>query len=171
MDGRNSTHNAQFTFLWEDTLRDNLLNFAGTPKGVLLLQQTGAMNECVEYMHSRYARKLQVGKCEKFGYGYMLSQVTATAAGMVALLNTGFVSTLAKSLWGVLESIDDSPACTPRVWSTSDIDKNARKLFLNLVNVLSSFSAVYEILGNKLLPVKREYAVRDYPDTFQVVKS
>lgn len=60
MDGRNSAHNAQFTFIWEDTLRDNLLNFAGTPKGVLLLQQTGAMNECVSYMHSRYARKLQV---------------------------------------------------------------------------------------------------------------
>ena len=62
MDGRSSTHNAQFTFIWEDTLRDNLLNFAGTPKGVLLLQQTGAMNECVAYMHSRYARKLQVDR-------------------------------------------------------------------------------------------------------------
>ena len=62
MDGRSSTHNAQFTFIWEDTRRDNLLNFAGTPKGVLLLQQTGAMNECVAYMHSRYARKLQVDR-------------------------------------------------------------------------------------------------------------
>lgn len=98
----------------------------------------------------------------------MLSQVTATAAGMVALLNTGFVSTLVKSLWGALESLDDSPVHTPRVWSTSDIDKNARKLFLNLVNVLSSFAAVYEILGRKGLPSKREYAVRDHPDTVSV---
>ena len=60
MDGRESSRNMQFTLLWEDMLRDNLLNFAGTPKGLLLLQQTGAINECVSYMHSRYARKVQV---------------------------------------------------------------------------------------------------------------
>ena len=47
--------------LWEDTLRDNLLNYAGTPKGLLLLQQTGALKDCVAYMFSRYVRKLQVG--------------------------------------------------------------------------------------------------------------
>ena len=112
-----------------------------------------------------------MGKCEKFGYGYMLSQVTATAAGMVALLNTGFVSTLVKSLWGALESVEDSPVCMPRAWSTSDIDKSARKLFLNLVNVLSSFAAVFEILGKKELPIRREYAVRDHPDTVPVSSS
>ena len=106
-----------------------------------------------------------MGKCEKFGYGYMLSQVTATSVGMVALLNTGFVSTLSKSLWGVLEVVDDSPVHTPRVWTTSDIDKNARKLFVNLINILSSFSAVYEVLHNKQLPSRREYSFRDMPDT------
>ena len=31
----------------------------------------------------------QVSKCEKYGYGYMLSQVAATAPGIVALQNTG----------------------------------------------------------------------------------
>ena len=50
-----------FSVLWEDTLRDNLLNYAGTPKGVLLLQQTGALKDGVSYMFSRYIRKLQVG--------------------------------------------------------------------------------------------------------------
>ena len=95
----------------------------------------------------------------------MLSQVTATSVGMVALLNTGFVSTLSKSLWGVLEVVDDSPVHTPRVWTTSDIDKNARKLFVNLINILSSFSAVYEVLHNKQLPSRREYSFRDMPDT------
>jgi len=45
---------------WEDTLRDNLLNFASTAKGILLLQQTGALNECMLYMHTRYEKKLQV---------------------------------------------------------------------------------------------------------------
>ena len=32
---------------------------------------------------------LQVSKCEKFGYGYMVTQVAATSPGMLALLNTG----------------------------------------------------------------------------------
>ena len=45
---------------WEETLKDNLLNFAATPRGLLLLQQTGMLGECVAYMYSRYARKLQV---------------------------------------------------------------------------------------------------------------
>ena len=31
----------------------------------------------------------KVSKCEKFGYGCMLTQVAATSPGMLALLNTG----------------------------------------------------------------------------------
>lgn len=46
--------------IWEETLLDSLLNFAATPKGLLLLQQTGAINECVSYMFSRFTKKLQV---------------------------------------------------------------------------------------------------------------
>ena len=49
-----------FRLVWESSLIDNLLNFAGTPKGLLLLQQTGKMNECVAYMNERYNKKLQV---------------------------------------------------------------------------------------------------------------
>lgn len=49
-----------FRMVWESSLVDNLLNFAGTPKGLLLLQQTGKMNECVAYMNERYKKKLQV---------------------------------------------------------------------------------------------------------------
>ena len=32
---------------------------------------------------------LQVSKCEKFGYGYMVTQVAATALGIQALRSTG----------------------------------------------------------------------------------
>ncbi|KAJ3072031.1 hypothetical protein HK102_006330, partial [Quaeritorhiza haematococci] len=39
---------------WKVICIDNLLNFAGTPKGVLLLQQSGAMEECMKYMFHRY---------------------------------------------------------------------------------------------------------------------
>ncbi|CAG12960.1 unnamed protein product [Tetraodon nigroviridis] len=55
-----STQVPQSSMMWEETLLDNLLNFAATPKGVLLLQQTGAINECVSHMFSRFTKKLQV---------------------------------------------------------------------------------------------------------------
>lgn len=45
---------------WEEMLVDNLLNFAATPKGLMLLQQTGATHECVAYMFTRFTKKLQV---------------------------------------------------------------------------------------------------------------
>lgn len=35
---------------------------------------------------------LQVSKCEKFGYGYMMSQVAATPPGTEALQQTGLFS-------------------------------------------------------------------------------
>lgn len=49
-----------FSVAWEDNLLDDLLNFAATPKGLLLLQRTGAINECVTFMFSQYAKKPQV---------------------------------------------------------------------------------------------------------------
>ncbi|KAM3602933.1 uncharacterized protein V6R79_013540 [Siganus canaliculatus] len=54
-----SAQELQNMLVWEETLLDNLLNFAATPKGLLLLQQTGAINECVCYMFSRFTKKLQ----------------------------------------------------------------------------------------------------------------
>ncbi|KAK6295175.1 hypothetical protein J4Q44_G00344010, partial [Coregonus suidteri] len=75
--------------VWEETLLDNLLNFSATPKGLLFLQQTGAINECVTYMFSRFTKKRQVSRCEKFGYSVMVTQVAATAPGVVALHSSG----------------------------------------------------------------------------------
>ena len=56
------TFSLSYRLVWESSLIDNLLNFAGTPKGLLLLQQTGKINECVAYMNERYNKKLQVQK-------------------------------------------------------------------------------------------------------------
>lgn len=150
---------------WEEMLLDNLLNFASTPKGLLLLQQTGALGECVSYMYSRYVRKLQVSKCEKFGYGYMMSQIASTAPGILALQNAGFIATVIKSLWGALEVVDDSPVVTPKSWPVTPIDKTSKKPFTNLINLLSSFLSIYEILGEKALPTQTEYSVRQAPDS------
>jgi len=133
-------------FLWEQQLRDDLLNFAWTPKGVLLLQQTGAFCDSVSLMYSRYERKLQVSSCEKFGYGYMMSQVAATAAGILVLDQVGFTRALIRMLWATVEVVDDGPPGVPKCWPVSPIDKLAKKPFANIVNLLSSFLSVYEIL-------------------------
>ncbi|KAF3850182.1 hypothetical protein F7725_019901, partial [Dissostichus mawsoni] len=120
--------------IWEETLLDSLLNFAATPKGLLLLQQTGAITECVSYMFSRFTKKLQVSRCEKFGYGVMVTQVAATAPGVAALHTSGFVRALVVELWSVLEcGIEE-------------------------VGV-----AVWELLGRQPLANKSEYTLREMP--------
>ncbi|KAK3086457.1 hypothetical protein FSP39_018719 [Pinctada imbricata] len=152
--------------VWEDTLRDNLLNFASTAKGILLLQQTGAMNECVSYMFARYEKKLQVSKCEKFGYGFMVTQVAATAPGMVALEKTGYIRALIEEIWSVLEcGVSDTPIFTPKSWSVDPVDKASHKHLIRLLNVLSSFPAVFEVLAGKPLASKDEYSFREIPST------
>jgi len=152
--------------IWEDLLQDDLLNFAATPKGVLLLQHTGAMCECVSYMYSRYERKLQVSSCEKFGYGYMMSQVAATAPGIAAMDKTGFTCALIRALWNAVETLDDCASSLPRFWPVSPIDKVAKKPFMNIVNLLSSFRSVFEVIGLQNMPVqKQEYSHRHGPTT------
>ncbi|KAL8584561.1 hypothetical protein ACOMHN_016880 [Nucella lapillus] len=164
-DGAKSLKDYSILF-WEDTLRDNLLNFASTAKGILLLQQTGAMNECVSYMYQRYEKKLQVSKCEKFGYGYMLTQVAATAPGMMALHNTGYLAALLMELWSSLEcGPEDALLFLPPIWPVEIIDRRSLKHFTRLVNVLSAFPAVYEVLKGRALPTKDQYTFRDIPDT------
>jgi uncharacterized CHY-type Zn-finger protein len=45
--------------------------------------------QCKEYWQRRDVCTLQVSRCEKFGYGYMMSQLATTACGMSALQQTG----------------------------------------------------------------------------------
>lgn len=153
-------------FSWKDTLQDNLLNFASTAKGILLLQQTGTFNECVQYMYSRYDKKLQVSKCEKFGYGYMVTQVAATAPGIQALQSTGYIRALLSELWSSLEcGPQDTPVFTPKTWPVDPIDRSSQKHFIRLVNILSAFPAVYELLRGEALPAREVYGLRDVPET------
>jgi len=151
---------------WEDMLQDDLLNFAATPKGVLLLQQTGVMCECVSYMYSRYERKFQISNCEKFGYGYMMSQVAATAPGIAALEKQGFTYALIRALWNAVETLDDNASSVPKFWPESSVDKVAKKPFVNIVNLLSSFWSVFEVVGMQNIPIpKQEYSHRQGPTT------
>ncbi|XP_030577927.1 protein broad-minded isoform X2 [Archocentrus centrarchus] len=159
-----STQELQNMLIWEETLLDSLLNFAATPKGLLLLQQTGAINECVSYMFSRFTKKLQVSRCEKFGYGVMVTQVAATAPGAVALHSSGFIQALVLELWSVLEcDSDDVRVVRPKPTPMDSIDRSCLKSFLSLVNLLSSSQSVWELLGRQPLADKSKYTLREMP--------
>ncbi|KAG7508076.1 hypothetical protein JOB18_002477 [Solea senegalensis] len=159
-----SSQELQERLIWEETLLDSLLNFAATPKGLLLLQRTGAINECVSYMFSRFTKKLQVSRCEKFGYGVMVTQVAATAPGVAALHSSGFVRALVVELWSTLEcGIEDVRVVRPKPTPMDPIDRSCHKSFLSLVNLLSSSRSVWELLGQQPLANKREYTLREMP--------
>uniref|UniRef100_A0A8C5K043 Protein broad-minded n=1 Tax=Jaculus jaculus TaxID=51337 RepID=A0A8C5K043_JACJA len=147
----------------EDNLLDDLLNFAATPKGLLLLQRTGAINECVTFMFKQYAEKLQIHREKKFVYGVLVVQVASTAAGAVALQNSGFISALLMELWSNLEcGRDDVRVIHPKSTPVDPIDRSCQKSFLALVNLLS-FPALYELVGHQELPDKAEYSLREVP--------
>uniref|UniRef100_A0A3Q1DAZ9 Protein broad-minded n=1 Tax=Amphiprion ocellaris TaxID=80972 RepID=A0A3Q1DAZ9_AMPOC len=160
------TSTQELHHIWEETLLDSLLNFAATPKGLLLLQQTGAINECVSYMFSRFTKKLQVSRCEKFGYGVMVTQVAATAPGVVALHSSGFVRALVVELWSILEcGSEDVRVVRPKPTPMDPIDRSCLKSFLSLVNLLSSSQSVWELLGRQPLANKSEYTLREMPSS------
>ncbi|XP_054832856.1 LOW QUALITY PROTEIN: protein broad-minded [Eublepharis macularius] len=150
----------------EDTLLDDLLNFVATPKGLLLLQTTGAINEHVTFMFSRLTKNLQVNGCEKFGYGVIISQVAATASGAIALQSSGFIKALVTELWTVLEcGRDDVRVTHPRSTPVDPIDRSCQKSFLALINLLS-YPAAYELIGHQVVPNKPENKLREVPTSF-----
>ncbi|CAI9164142.1 unnamed protein product [Rangifer tarandus platyrhynchus] len=154
---------SQNIMAWEENLLDDLLNFAATPKGLLLLQRTGAINECVTFMFNQYAKKLQISRHKKFGYGVLVTQVASTAAGAIALQNSGFINALITELWANLEcGRDDVRVTHPRYTPVDPIDQSCQKSFLALVNLLS-YPAVFELVGNQSLPNKAEYSLREVP--------
>ncbi|XP_056413062.1 protein broad-minded [Hyla sarda] len=161
------SQDSQGAMLWEESLLDSLLNLASTPRGLLLLQQTGAINECIHYMFGRFTKKLQVNRSEKFGYGVLVTQVAATAPGAVALQKSGFIQTFVSGLWAALEcGRDDVRVIHPKPTPVDPIDRSCQKSFLALINLLSSYHAVYELLGNQHLPSRDEYSLREVPISF-----
>uniref|UniRef100_A0A2K6K8G4 TBC1 domain family member 32 n=1 Tax=Rhinopithecus bieti TaxID=61621 RepID=A0A2K6K8G4_RHIBE len=154
---------SQNIMAWEDNLLDDLLHFAATPKGLLLLQRTGVINECMTFMFNQYAKKLQVSRHKKFGCGVLVTQVASTAAGGVALKKSGFINELITELWSNLEyGRDDVRVTHPRTTPVDPIDQSCQKSFLALVNLLS-YPTIYELIRNQDLPNKTEYSLREVP--------
>ncbi|XP_019393516.1 PREDICTED: protein broad-minded [Crocodylus porosus] len=154
---------SQNIMVWEETLLDDLLNFASTPKGLLLLQKTGTINECASFMFSRLSKKFQVNGCEQFGYGVIVTQMAATSSGAIALESSGYIKALLTELWAVLEcGRDDVRVTHPKSTPVDPIDRSCQKSFLALVNLLS-YPAIYELIGNQDIPNKPEYSFREIP--------
>ncbi|XP_078256304.1 protein broad-minded isoform X2 [Rhinoraja longicauda] len=146
--GSSTAHELQTMMNLEEMLLDNLLNFAATPKGLLLLQQTGAINECVNYMFSRFTKKLQVSKCEKFGYGVMVTQVAATAPGIVALQSSGFIKALVMELWSVLEcGRDDARMINPKPTPVEAIDRSCQKDVIDRLIIINSNAKIHSLFN------------------------
>ncbi|KAJ8779798.1 hypothetical protein J1605_012285 [Eschrichtius robustus] len=126
---------SQNIMAWEENLLDDLLNFAATPKGLQLLQRTGAINECVTFMFNQYAKELQVSRHTKFGYGVLVTQVASTAAGAIALQSSGFINALLTELWANLEcGRDDVRVTHPKSTPVDPIDRSCQKVRNDLTN-------------------------------------
>ncbi|CAG12959.1 unnamed protein product, partial [Tetraodon nigroviridis] len=107
---------------------------------------------------------VQVSRCEKFGYGVMMTQVAATAPGVMALHTSGFVRALITELWSHLEcSSEDARVVRPKITPMEPIDRSCLKSFLSLVNLLSSSHSVWELLSQKPLANKTGYTLREVP--------
>ena len=153
-----------FTFSWSESLLDNLVCMASTPKGVYFLNETGLLKQVVNYMFSRYKSKLQVGKYEKFGYGFIVSQLANTPSGCYFLNEASFIQYLIDEIWTELEyGSDDFMSAFPRSYSVEIVDKEIYKPMLCLINILSSFSAVYELLADVTITPRSSYGIRDVP--------
>ncbi|KAM7396009.1 hypothetical protein PAMA_007339 [Pampus argenteus] len=120
----------------------------------------GTWNKCWN-IHSEPTE--HVSRCEKFGYGVMVTQVAATAPGVAALHSSGFVRALVLELWSALEcSSEDVRVVRPKPTPMDPIDRSCHKCFLSLVNLLSSHS-VWELLGRQPLANKSQYSLREMP--------
>ncbi|NXX19023.1 BROMI protein, partial [Podargus strigoides] len=116
--------------LWEETLLDALLNFSATPKGLFLLQSTGAMNNCVNFMFRSLSKKLQTNEYEEFGDDRVIvTQMATTPTGAAALQSSGFIKTLVTELWALLEcGKDDVRITKPQSTPVDPIDRSCQKV-------------------------------------------
>ena len=103
---------------------------ASTPKGVYYLNESGIIKEVVNYMFKRYKSKLQVGKYEKFGYGFIISQVANSLAGSFCL-NEAFSQFLIDEIWTELEhggAVEDFMSAFPRSYPIEHIEREVYKV-------------------------------------------
>ena len=111
-----------------------MLCMAATPKGVIYLNETGLLKQVTYFMLQRYKSKLQVGKYEKFGYGFMISQIANTPSGSYYLNESNLIQYLIDEIWTELEygTADDFMTAFPRSYPSESIDRYVYKVISNL---------------------------------------
>uniref|UniRef100_A0A3P9PVV4 Protein broad-minded n=1 Tax=Poecilia reticulata TaxID=8081 RepID=A0A3P9PVV4_POERE len=98
-------------------------------------------------------------RCEKFGYGVMVTQVAATAPGVAALHSSGFVRLLVVDLWSALEcGGDDARVVRPKPTPMDSIDRSCLKV--NAWTVPAQGTRNRQPLANK-----SEYSLREIPSS------
>ena len=106
---------------------------SSTPKGVYYLNETGLLSHVINYMFTRYKSKLQVGKYEKFGYGFIISQLSNAPMSCYYLNEASFIQFLIDDIWTELEyGSDDFMSAFPRAYSVDAIDREVYKVNLFL---------------------------------------
>ncbi len=89
-------------------------------------------------MFTRYKSKFQVGKYEKFGYGFIISQIANSFSGCFHL-NEAFTQFLINEIWSELEcGSDDFMSAFPRSYSIEPIEREVNKVN-NLDGLLLDF--------------------------------
>lgn len=102
---------------------------ASTTKGVVYLNQTNLINPVANYLSTRYRSRMQVGKYEKFGYGFVISQLSNAPTGTFYLNECSFVQYLIEEIWTELAyGSDDFMSAFPRSYSVEPIDKEVYKV-------------------------------------------
>ena len=93
-----------------------------------------------------------------------MSQLSNTPSGCFYLNEASLIQYLIDEIWTELEyGSDDFMSAFPRSYSVEIIDKEIYKPMLCLMNILSSFSAVYELLADVTITPRSNYGTRDMP--------
>ena len=88
-------------------------------------------------MYTRYKAKLQVGRYEKFGYGFIISQLANTPSGCYHLHESSLIQYLIEEIWTELEyGSDDFMSAFLRSYSVEIIDRDVYKVNRNFDNNL-----------------------------------
>jgi hypothetical protein len=104
-----------------------------TPKGVFYLNESGIIKQVINYMFDRYKSKFQVGKYEKFGYGFIISQLANSLSGCF-YLNEEFTQFLIDEIWTELEyGSDDFMSAFPRSYSVESIEREVNKVIIFII--------------------------------------
>uniref|UniRef100_UPI00358E1EB6 protein broad-minded isoform X2 n=1 Tax=Myxine glutinosa TaxID=7769 RepID=UPI00358E1EB6 len=148
----------------EEIILQSLLSLAGTPRGLLLLQQSGALNAAVCRTFSRHASALPQCESDWFSGNDIIARLSSCSPGIASLSKAGYVSSLVAELWMSLEfNMETTTQIPPRLPAMEPVHQCCLRPFLELVTLLSSSDVVVELLTGHNVPKRAHCARTDVP--------